>query len=452
MTERVKNTITAHSMLGKGDTVFAGLSGGADSVCLLLVLEELRCELGFELRAVHVNHCLRGEESDSDSRFCTELCGRLNIPLETFRVNVTEFARESRRSTEEAARILRYQCFEKAAAGCASAKTATAHNKGDNTETVLFNLTRGTGIKGLSGIPYVRGNIIRPLLDVTREEIEAYLSRKGQTFVTDSTNLTDDYSRNKLRHNVIPMLMQINSNVHEAVTRLSASAAEDEAYFEELLNKMQPQDMPAAHPAVRKRYIRRLLRQNNMECSYERITELDDAAREMKNTRICLSGDVYAVFRRGIMSVERAVCEETTAVQREIVFKDGFTADIPEFDKTVIISRVTDDNLSRQCNVQKKLTKNQANYVTIQGVALLRNKRDGDCIALAGRGFTTKLKKLYNSMKIPPEERRRALVIADDKGILWSEYGGAAERAAPKDGTDSAVYEIIVRRLNDDSK
>ena len=144
VSDKVRETITRRCMIQKGDTVTAGLSGGADSVCLVTVLHGLSHEMGFTLRAVHVNHCLRGEESDRDQHFCEELCKRLDIPLEVCRVDVTGFAKESGRSTEEAARILRYGAFDKVSCG---GKTATAHNKNDNAETVLFNIVRGSGLK-----------------------------------------------------------------------------------------------------------------------------------------------------------------------------------------------------------------------------------------------------------------------------------------------------------------
>ncbi|MDE7293582.1 MAG: tRNA lysidine(34) synthetase TilS, partial [Oscillospiraceae bacterium] len=189
-----------HNMLKGHGHVVAALSGGADSVCLLLVLKKLRERLNFALSAVHINHNLRGEESDRDRDFCLRLCEREGIPIRVYSVNAAEYAEKKGYSTEEAARILRYDCFEKESERLSGALIATAHNMGDNTETVLFNLTRGTGVRGLGGIPYKRDNIIRPLLDVSREEIEKYLEAHGQDFVTDSTNLTDDYTRNRIRH------------------------------------------------------------------------------------------------------------------------------------------------------------------------------------------------------------------------------------------------------------
>lgn len=443
--DRVRKTVADYEMIDNGNNVIVGLSGGADSVCLLMVLKELSAQICFSLYAVHVNHCLRGEESMRDERFCTELCRQLDIPLEICTVDVRSYCDEKGKSCEEGARELRYEAFERLAERL-DAKIATAHNKCDNSETVLFNLTRGTGVKGLCGIPYKRGNIIRPLLEVSREEIEDFLRNEKQVYVTDSTNLTDDYSRNRIRHRVIPQLSEINGNFHEAVRRLSVSAAEDEDYFEELISDLSPEDIPLQHSAVRKRYIKKLLTEKGISCSFDRLCELDGLMERRASTRYELSGDVFAFFRKGIMTVEQVRGEMDFSVP--ISFLSEKELDIPEFDKTVKITRIQDDIFQNNGNVQKKLTNHWLNCVKIQGVAVIRNKRDGDSIVLSGRNFSTKLKKLYNSMKLPLNERHSALVIEDEGGIIWSEYGGVSERTAAKDGDSREdIFEIsIVRR------
>lgn len=446
VSDKVRETVTRRSMIQKGDIVTAGLSGGADSVCLVTVLHELSADMGFTLRAVHVNHCLRGEESDRDQHFCEELCEKLGIPLEVHRVDVTGYARESGRSTEEAARILRYGAFDKAACG---GKIATAHNKGDNAETVLFNIVRGTGLKGLGGIPYVRDNIIRPLLDVSRSEIEAYLGKKGQTFVTDSTNLTEDYSRNKLRRRIIPQLEEINPDVTDALCRLSLSAEEDEAFLTGLTDSIAPERLCEYAPSLRKRYVRRLLSDNHIPVSRDRLEEIDAAVASGRKTRIELSGDIFAVTDGkgvAVKKISRAVDFRTN-----VIFGESHEIIVPEYDKKVIIERPTNDIFQKQGNVKEKLTNRLVNYDKIQGVVILRNKQNGDSIRFARREHTTKLKKLYNSLGLSEEERQSALVMEDDMGIFWSEYGGVSDRAAPdKNDNSENLYIISVRRqIND---
>lgn len=450
VTDTVRDTISRFDMIPKGSAVIACLSGGADSVCLLRVLSELKAEISFELSAVHVNHCLRGEESDRDMRFCEELCKGLDIPLSVHHVDVKGYCAEKGTSCEEGARILRYEVFERESARLGGALIATAHNKGDNSETVLFNLARGTGIKGLRGIPPKRDRIIRPLIMVTRAEIEGYLESMGQPYVTDSTNLTEDYSRNIIRHKVVPVLEGINGSFHEAVTRLSASAAEDEDYFEDLLKTIPEADICSYPPALRKRYIKKKLSEAGAECSYERLCILDSMMISGKAEKYDLKGDLFAVFREGIMEVrELPACEELFLEKNIDIIGDSEVV-IPEFDKTVKIRRICNDIFESGGNIQKKLTNHFVNCDKIQGVVTLRNKRNGDKIRFNDRGVTTKLKKHFNALKLSVQERNTALVMEDEAGIFWCEYGGAAERVYPDTCTDNDnIVEISVRKTAD---
>ena len=440
-------------MTESGGRVIACLSGGADSVCLLKVLSELKDELQISLSAVHVNHCLRGEESDRDMRFCEELCKRLNIPLRVFHVDVTGYCENHGTSTEEGARILRYSAFAGEAQRLGGAKIATAHNRGDNCETVVFNLARGTGIKGLRGIPPVRGDIIRPLIRVTREEIEGYLGELGQEYVTDSTNLTEDYSRNIIRHKVIPVLSGINNGFGRAVTRLSESAAEDEEYFEELIKTIPEDKIFTYSPSVRKRYIRKKLSEAGAECSYERLCELDNMMTSGKNVRYDLKGDIFAVFENGGMEIKNIPSKAAVSFEKNADISRETEVSVPDFDKTVIIRRLCNDIFTEDGNVQRKLTNRLVNCDKIQGVVTVRNKRDGDKICFHGRGVTTKLKKHFNALKLSETQRQSALVMEDELGIFWCEYGGAAERVFPEN-TDSTenIIDITVRKTAENGK
>ena len=449
----VRDTVLRYGMIPEGSRVIACLSGGADSVCLLRVLEILRVDLGFSLYAVHVNHCLRGEESDRDMYFCEELCRQLDIPLSVYHVDVMGYCAENGTSTEEGARILRYGAFEREAEKLGGALIATAHNKGDSCETVIFNLARGTGIRGLRGIPPKRDGIIRPLLGVTRAEIEEFLTALGQGFVTDSTNLTEDYSRNIIRHRVVPVLEGINSNFCEAVSRLSESAAEDEEYFERLLETIPNEEICGYPPSVRKRNIRKMLSEANIECSYERLCILDGMMVSGKNGKYQLKGEMFAIFKDGVMEIKALPSYDKIFLEKQVDFWQNAETVIPEFDKTVIIRRVCNDILQSGSNIQKKLTNHLVNYDKIQGVVTLRNKRDGDKICFHGRNVTTKLKKHFNALKLSEAERSSALVMEDELGVFWCEYGGAAERVYPEGNAlpesiccPENIFEISVRK------
>ncbi|MCI7766696.1 MAG: tRNA lysidine(34) synthetase TilS [Oscillospiraceae bacterium] len=445
----VRETLSRYDMIKKGSRVIVCLSGGADSVCLLRVLCELAPELDISLSAVHVNHCLRGEESDRDMRFCEELCEKLNIPLTVTHVDVKGYCEKHGVSCEDGARQLRYGVFEEEARRLHGALIATAHNKGDSSETVLLNLSRGTGIKGLRGIPPKRDNIIRPLLGVTRREIEEFLQSIGQEFVTDSSNLSEDFSRNIIRHRVIPVLEELNGNFHEAVSRLSESAAEDEDYFDMLLSQIPHKDIFRYPPSVRKRYIRKRLSEVGAECSYERLNILDGMMVSGKNVKYDLKGDMFAFFHDGCMDIRRLPSRENISFEKKLDFSRDTEIIIPEFDKMVIIRRVCNDIFNCEGNIQKKLTNHFVNCDKIQGVAALRNKRDGDRIRFYNRGITTKLKKHFNALKLSDPERLSALVMEDDAGIFWCEYGGAADRVFPDPDDTENIFEIIVRKTAD---
>lgn len=434
----VENTIKEHCLVTAGAHIVTALSGGADSVCLLLVLNALAGDMGFTLSAMHINHSLRGAESDGDEEFCRELCEAVKVPFSSVRVDVMSLVRETGMSTEEAARKLRYDALSENAEKFDGAFIATAHNMCDNAETVLFNIARGTGIKGICGIPYKRGSVIRPLLDVSRRDIEGYLKEKEQLYVTDSTNLTDDYSRNKIRHNVIPVLEEINPSFFESVSRLSASAEVDEKYFSELLSGLSDRDIPSLPSAVRRRYISKMLTGNDIPVSYDRICAFDVLMADRASTKVSLSDRIYAVFRKGVMNVEHYA--ENDDISVEIKLDSGSRYDI--YDKTVKIIGFYDDISQSDSKVHNKLTNSMLNCDKIHGVVRLRNKRDGDRINLAGRQFETRLKKLYNSLGLSYNERRTALVIEDDDGIIWSEYGGAADRVSANDGGKIVIVEV----------
>ena len=208
-------------MTEPGDGLLAGVSGGADSVCLLFLLDELKEELGIRLAAFHLNHGLRGAEADRDEAYVKEICGRLGIPLAVAHENVAEYAAARGISGEEAGRILRYEHMKETAEQFSCQKTATAHHRDDSAETVLFNMFRGSGLKGLSGIRPVRGEVIRPLLCLSRAEIAGYLEERGIPWCEDSTNGENVYTRNRIRNQLLPWVKEnINARAPEHILRL----------------------------------------------------------------------------------------------------------------------------------------------------------------------------------------------------------------------------------------
>ena len=235
----VRNTIAAYGMIQRGDRVIIGVSGGADSTALLHVLVQLNGILKAQYRVVHINHGIRGAEAERDARFVTEMCARYHLPCRVVEVRAEQYAKKHRISVEEAGRVLRYTVFEEEAQSWEReadtdkpVKVAVAHNKEDNAETILMQLSRGSGLKGVAGMKPVRGRIIRPLLRVTRAEIEAYLVKEEIPWCTDSTNLHDDYTRNRIRHDILPRLVSdVNQGAVDNITRAGRLIGEADVYL-----------------------------------------------------------------------------------------------------------------------------------------------------------------------------------------------------------------------------
>ena len=426
----VRNTIEQYGMIQEGETVLCGLSGGADSVTLLLCLKEL----GYSIRACHVNHLLRGAESDRDEQFCCELCERLGVRLDVIRVDVRALCEAEGLSVEEAARRLRYQAFE--SLGCT--KTATAHTLSDSMETALFNLARGTGAKGLCGIPPVRDGYIRPLIACSREEIEQFLSERGQGYVTDSTNLEDDCSRNIIRHRVIPVLKEIDPAAERAFARLSRSLAEDNAYLEGEARRLledasreggyDSRRLASAGRPLLSRAVIMLLRREGLRYDEGRIGELCRMIGE--GGKLCLSGSTFAlcsggVFRIAVLSEPQD--EEVSVPGTGSYELCGRAAEI------IITEKEQFDN-----KVNKLLTYLSLDYGKIRGELVIRTRRAGDSIRPAGRGCTKSLKKLFYE-NIPAEKRADTLLLCDAEGVIAVEGIGVSERAAVSEDTEKLL-------------
>src|SRR5208337_4128820 len=229
---KTKNTILKYSMLSHGDGVLAGLSGGPDSVCLLVVLHSLREDFGINLYASYIEHGLRPDETPAEIFFCERLCLSLNVPFSVKSVDVKSFAKAQGLNKQEAARELRYKALNEAAHTAGAAKIALGHTADDQAETVIMRLLRGAGTLGLSGIPPVRKNIIRPIIGIERKEIERFLDTEQIGFLIDSSNREDKYMRNKIRRTVMPALKGLGSGMTLTIARTADIFREEDNYFE----------------------------------------------------------------------------------------------------------------------------------------------------------------------------------------------------------------------------
>ncbi|HSB51881.1 MAG TPA: tRNA lysidine(34) synthetase TilS, partial [Dissulfurispiraceae bacterium] len=219
-------------MLAAGDSVLIGLSGGADSVCLLSLLDTLRPEFQISLHAAYIDHRMRPIETPSEIAFCRGLCDSRGVPFTTREVDVLEYVRREGLNKQEAARELRYRAFDDMAGDLGTTKLAMGHTADDQVETILMRLFRGTGPSGLAGIPPKRGHVIRPLIETERKDIEVFLDSEGISFITDSSNLRDDYLRNRIRHRILPLITTVSREAPANIVRTAEIFRDEERYFE----------------------------------------------------------------------------------------------------------------------------------------------------------------------------------------------------------------------------
>lgn len=440
-TEKILSLVRQYDMLPPGSRVLCAVSGGADSVCLLHFLS---CMPGISVMAAHFNHCLRGGESDRDELFTKSLAESLHILFAAGRGDVAGYAALHGMGTEEAARRLRYEFLEKTASELGCDKIATAHNANDNAETVVMSLARGAGLRGMCGIPPVRGRLIRPLLNVTRSEIESYLEQNGLGHVEDSTNASDDYARNRVRHHVLPVLESINSSAIMNISRSCENARRAMAMTESMAEK----------------FIRE--NENNGELPVSLVRELPETVQAEVFAKMCpetLSekhiSALRGICRDGVTHASADVHGLRVTRERErLIFAEAderkiVDAELEPGTETVIKGT----KLAVKCEFIANCDEINNSFNTfcfksesICGKILVTSRREGDEIRLAGRGCTKSLKKLMTEAKTPTGERSAIPVFRDEEKIV-AVYGfGMAERCLAVPGDN--VIKITVRRTD----
>lgn len=434
-----------YSLFSQGDRIAVGVSGGADSVALLRFLAALRPQFGWDLVVCHIHHGLRGAEADRDECFVRALAEQLGLPCAVSRIDAAALALRDHISVEEAGRMARYAFFAQTAGE--GGRIATAHTLDDSIETVLMNLVRGTGLRGLCGIPRIRDNIVRPLLDCTRAEVEDYLGALGQPYCTDSTNLTDDYTRNRIRHDILPRLCALNPNFPGAMARMLPRLAAQQALTDCLAAQsaqqlhaacggMSRQGLSALPEPVCDRLLLRLLEQNRLPVSaaaVERMTEtlrtggkLDLAARSWF---FVAQGDLAAVIYAppgGIPPVPVPLPQEETPVI--LPFSPQKSLKLTLCNKIVA-------NTSEKFNIS--LLKYAIDCDRIKGYSFMRTRRPGDTFIVGKKQLS--LGEAWAAAGIPALLRPALMVLADEQGVLWAEGIGSSSRAAVTENTKQYV-------------
>ncbi len=441
--EKVFSFMEEHHMLNAHDRVVAGVSGGADSVCLLFVLLEYQRQVPFCLAVVHVNHGIR-KEAGKDARYVEELCKTYDIPFYPFEIDVRQRAKQAKCSEEEAGRNARYEAFAQAAEEFRANKIAVAHNCNDRSETLLFNLFRGSGIKGLGSIRPVRDNIIRPILCLERREIEAYLREQNISYCQDATNEEDDYTRNRIRHHILPYAEQeIASGSIAHMAQTADLMAETEDYLEQQTEvamrecvkrqdagklEIQIDTFLKNHSVICKRILHRAivtLAASARDISYVHVRDLLTLFTESGNREICLPygilgrrlyDKVFLEYRshgekkKDMAPISIQEFDEETGV-REILLRDGRTLEIRLLSGDCIVGEIP----------SKPYTK-WFDYDRIEQSLLFRTRRTGDYLTIAGKGGQMVHKSVKDYMiaeKIPQEERDSIPMLAEGNHVIW---------------------------------
>lgn len=433
MIKTVQATISQYKMMASGASVLVALSGGADSVALLLCLREL----GYTVSAAHLHHGLRGAEADRDADFVRDICQKLRIPCQIEQVDVATYAKTHGLSIETAARQVRYAFLGRALAQTDATAIATAHTASDNLETVLHHLMRGTGTRGLAGIPPVRGNIVRPLLAVTREQVEGYLQLQAQDYITDSTNADATFTRNRIRQTVVPQLCELAPSVHQATTRMCELVrrdcdcldvlAEQEAallcHREAMRMTVRQTALRQQHPAVASRVLGYLLAQMGVPTHattathYAALLKLVD-----KNGSCDLPGGFAAWSEGGVLAVEERPNLESLPIvldQTLPLWHSGCSLTVKrikfgaDFNKSFNTFAVDCDTID---------------FSTLH----VRPPQAQDRIWLPEARGERQLKRLLDEYRVPRAMRATLAVLADAQGIVAVQAVGIHQTRQPQ--------------------
>jgi tRNA(Ile)-lysidine synthase len=430
--------------LKKADKIIIGLSGGADSVALTHIL--YRAVGSEKLIAAHVNHNLRGAESLRDEMFVKEYCRRLGIELHVKSINIKQMAESSGLGEEECGRRERYGFFETLADG-SNDIIVTAHNADDNAETVIMNLANGCALNGLCGIPVRRGKIYRPLLKITRNEIEEYDADQKLEFVTDSTNLTDVYKRNIIRHRVIPAVMEINGSAVENISRMTDLVSDDRNYLEKkasellenaatdrglLICELRKGEIPILSRALMK-YLQPIscgrLEEKHIYAVMEALCK--------ESSMLDLPGRITVTIGSGLLTAAGHINElnDTEIHEGENFLSDGRTIKIIRFSH------------KKGEKINKLLFNNCIDYDTITNIIIAGPRREGDRFSPAGRNLTKSVKDLFIEMKVPRAYRNDVAVLRHNDDIIYIEGIGPSDKYRVRSESENCLRIEISKEI-----
>ena len=427
MLSKVKDYIKKHKLLSLSDLYIVALSGGADSVALLLLLDEM----GYKVHALHCNFHLRGEESDRDERFCEDLCLKKNIPFHRIHFDTQMYAETHKMSVEMAARELRYRYFEQLRKDIGAEAICVAHHQDDTVETVLLNLVRGTGLRGLTGIQPRNGAILRPLLCVTRTEIEAYLATKQQDYVTDSTNLETDFVRNKIRLQVVPLLRQLNPAVSENIVRTAEHLTEAQKVLDAVVDTYKGSnqlDLCALQQVGSAEYI-----------VFEWLKQYGFNGSQVQQVISAETGSIFSspTGYEVLKDRDRLLVEPTIMAFTPIRIPEEGTYVLPD-DRRLNVRR-SNPFVSKDSH-EATLDARQVRFPLT-----VRRVEEGDWMIPYGMTGRKLLSDLMTDLKMSLFDRRRQLVVVDAQGaVVWAIGLRTDHRCRVTDATQ----EVIAIKIN----
>ena len=449
MNKTALKTIFDYSMLSRGDSVIAAVSGGADSMALLCFLLEIKEEYDLSISVCHINHLFRGEDADGDEEFVRSFCEKHAIPFYLKRCSVAALAKEKGIGFEECGREVRYSFFNETARSIGEkVKIATAHNLGDCAETLIFNIARGASPAALSSIAPKRDNIIRPLIRCSRAQIEGYLGSIGQDFRCDKTNSDTAYSRNFIRHKVVPLLKEINPSFESAVLNLTEISREQQSFLNEICRAeyskiysggaLLKDELLKLNIALRRSIIAMFCRENNVVVT-KKLT--DEVLEALSGERFCISVSCDKLLKCEGGKIK--IAEPTTKEIHDFEFPFSLGSFTLPDGRTLNIKTINYEEFENLKKNSKNLLKNCLCYDIINGSFVFRNRKVGDEITLFPRNVTKTLKKLFNESKIQAEKRDIIPVLAKDNRVLWAE-GIGIDRSVAVDRKSQGIILIEV--------
>lgn len=464
LVDKVLWEVRKQQLISEGDRIVVGISGGADSVCLLSILNEWKQQMRLSLFGVHVHHGIRGVDADEDAEFARKLCTQYDVPFYEFRGDVPAMAKEEGMTEEEAGRKYRYTCFAKVMKEQAAHKLATAHHMDDQAETVLFHLIRGTNLSGMGGMAYQdamwlgtdKDCVIRPLLGCRKTEIVSFLKTREIVWKEDVTNQDICYARNHLRLNVLPSLAQVNDQAVGHIAQFAASAREYEQFFREMVAdyiekyvvfgkscETEANRLRAQNPMLARAVIYQMICTaggSKKDVTREHVDIVYGLLEKQSGKRVVLKQGILAILSYETLMIRKSLEDDEITpfcyeiVKEELVDKQKMNFELPGIGNiTLRLIANTDENAA--IGLGKTIDGNSKNnytkifdYDKIKDTLRLRMARSSDYLIINNQGQRKKISRYFIDAKIPADMRKRAVVLALGDEVLWHIGGRRGER------------------------